>query len=52
MSERDISFQVGDQVIHWVYGLGEIIHLVEKELSGKTDKYYVVQILLAPGLSC
>jgi len=43
MSERDMSFQVGDQVIHWMYGLGEIIQLDEKELSGKTDKYYVVQ---------
>jgi CarD family transcriptional regulator len=43
MSERETSFQVGDQVIHWVYGLGEIIQLDEKELSGKTRKYYVVQ---------
>ena len=44
MSERDMSFQVGDQVIHWVYGLGEITQLDEKVLSGHTDKYYVVQI--------
>ena len=44
MSERDMSFQVGDQVIHWVYGLGEIIQLDEKVLSGHTGKYYVVQI--------
>jgi CarD family transcriptional regulator len=44
MSERDTSFQVGDQVIHWVYGLGEIIQLDEKVLSGHTEKYYVVKI--------
>ena len=44
MSELDLSFQVGDQVIHWVYGLGEIIQLDEKVLSGQTGKYYVVQI--------
>jgi RNA polymerase-interacting CarD/CdnL/TRCF family regulator len=44
MLEQDMSFQVGDQVIHWVYGLGEIIQLDEKVLSGHTDKYYVVQI--------
>ncbi|HJZ04733.1 MAG TPA: CarD family transcriptional regulator [Patescibacteria group bacterium] len=44
MSERDMSFQVGDQVIHWVYGLGEIIQLDEKVLSGHTGKYYVVQM--------
>ncbi len=44
MSERDTSFKVGDQVIHWVYGLGEIIQMDEKVLSGHSDKYYVVQI--------
>jgi RNA polymerase-interacting CarD/CdnL/TRCF family regulator len=44
MSEPDMSFQVGDQVIHWVYGLGEIIQLDEKVLSGQIGKYYVVQI--------
>ena len=44
MSERGMSFQVGDQVIHWMYGLGEIIQLDEKVLSGHTGKYYVVQI--------
>jgi len=44
MNERDMSFQVGDQVIHWVYGLGEIVQLDEKVLSGHTGKYYVVQI--------
>jgi len=44
MSEQDMPFQVGDQVIHWVYGLGEIIQLDEKVLSGHTGKYYVVQM--------
>jgi len=38
------TFRVGDDVIHWSYGLGKIIQLDEKELSGHTDKYYVVQI--------
>jgi CarD family transcriptional regulator len=44
MFEQDMAFQVGDQVIHWVYGLGEIIQLDEKVLSGKSSKYYVVQM--------
>ena len=44
MFEQDMAFQVGDQVIHWVYGLGEIIQLDEKVLSGHSDEYYVVQI--------
>lgn len=39
-----MNFQVGDQVVHWVYGLGEIIQLDEKELQGRTAQYYVVQI--------
>ena len=38
-----MSFQVGDQVIHWVHGLGEIIEIEEKVLTGHSDKYYVVQ---------
>ena len=44
MSERNMSFQVGDQVIHWVYGLGKIIRMDEKVLAGHKSKYYVVQI--------
>jgi RNA polymerase-interacting CarD/CdnL/TRCF family regulator len=44
MSEQNMAFHVGDQVIHWVYGLGEIIQLDEKKLFGHNDKYYVVQI--------
>jgi RNA polymerase-interacting CarD/CdnL/TRCF family regulator len=44
MYEQDTTFQVGDQVIHWAYGLGKIIQLDEKEFSGHTSMYYVVQI--------
>jgi CarD family transcriptional regulator len=44
MFEKNKAFQVGDQVIHWAYGLGEIIQLDEKELFGRTGKYYVVQM--------
>jgi CarD family transcriptional regulator len=44
MLEQNSSFQVGDQVIHWVYGLGDIIQIEEKVLFGHTDQYYVVQM--------
>lgn len=44
MIEQQSAFQVGDQVIHWVYGVGEIIELDEKVLSGKANHYYVVQM--------
>lgn len=40
----DTAFHVGDQVIHWVYGLGEIIQLDEKTLAGRTGQYYVLQL--------
>jgi RNA polymerase-interacting CarD/CdnL/TRCF family regulator len=39
-----MNFEVGDQVVHWTYGPGEIIQLDEKSLSGQTELYYVVQI--------
>jgi RNA polymerase-interacting CarD/CdnL/TRCF family regulator len=39
-----MNFLVGDQVVHSVYGLGEIIQLDEKKLSGRTAQYYVVRI--------
>jgi RNA polymerase-interacting CarD/CdnL/TRCF family regulator len=44
MFEKNMAFQVGDQVIHWAYGLGEIIQLDEKKLFGRVGKYYVVQM--------
>jgi CarD family transcriptional regulator len=39
-----MEFQVGDRVVHWAHGLGEIVQLDEKKLSGQTVLYYVVQI--------
>lgn len=39
-----MDFQVGDIVIHKRYGLGKIIQLDEKELSGKSRQCYVVRI--------
>lgn len=43
-AEQVSEFSIGDQVIHWVYGIGEIIDLDEKVLSGKNEPYYVVQM--------
>jgi len=39
-----LPFQVGDKVVHWSYGPGEIIQMDEKSLSGRMTKYYVVQV--------
>jgi CarD family transcriptional regulator len=39
-----MHYQVGDQVMHWNYGLGEIIQIDEKLLSGRKTRCYVVRI--------
>jgi len=39
-----MDFQVGDQVIHWTLGLGEVIGLEERSLSGESALYYLVRI--------
>jgi len=44
MTEQQTFFHVGDHVIHWAHGLGVIIQLDEKSLSGRTRQYYVVQM--------
>lgn len=36
-------YQVGEKVIHWLHGPGEIVQLDEKVLSGHKELYYVVQ---------
>jgi RNA polymerase-interacting CarD/CdnL/TRCF family regulator len=39
-----MNYAVGDQVVHWSFGLGEIVQVDEKVLSGKSNQYYVVQM--------
>jgi RNA polymerase-interacting CarD/CdnL/TRCF family regulator len=39
-----MNFQEGDTVMHWTYGLGQIIRLEERDLFGLKSLYYAVQI--------
>jgi RNA polymerase-interacting CarD/CdnL/TRCF family regulator len=39
-----MDFRVGDQVIHWTLGLGEVIGVEERALSGENMLYYMVKI--------
>jgi len=39
-----MNFRVGDAVIHWAHGLGEIIRLEEQTIGEEKKLYYVVQI--------
>jgi RNA polymerase-interacting CarD/CdnL/TRCF family regulator len=42
--EAGVDFQVGEKVVHWNYGMGEIIKLDEKLLAGQMTHCYVVRI--------
>ncbi len=39
-----MAFQVGEKVVHSSFGLGEILQIDEKEISGVPLSFYVVQI--------
>jgi RNA polymerase-interacting CarD/CdnL/TRCF family regulator len=39
-----MNFREGDPVMHWTYGLGKIVRLEQRSISGKNAVYYVVQI--------
>lgn len=39
-----MRFQVGDIVVHWAHGPGEVIQVEEKSLAGQKTWYYVVQL--------
>jgi len=39
-----VDFQVGEKVVHWNYGMGEILQLDEKPLAGQMRCCYVVLI--------
>ena len=39
-----MDFHVGDPIVHWAHGLGEIVGIEERMLSGEKTLYYVVKI--------
>jgi RNA polymerase-interacting CarD/CdnL/TRCF family regulator len=39
-----MKYHIGDQVVHWLYGLGKVTGMDEKSLAGQTRLYYVVEI--------
>jgi RNA polymerase-interacting CarD/CdnL/TRCF family regulator len=39
-----MDFRVGDSVMHWTYGLGEIVGLEERALAGQKVLYYAVKV--------
>jgi RNA polymerase-interacting CarD/CdnL/TRCF family regulator len=39
-----MNFHPGDMVMHWTYGIGQIVNLEERDLAGSKTIYYVVQV--------
>lgn len=39
-----MQYEVGDKVIHWAYGVGEIVQIDTKKLGGQDGTYYKVQV--------
>jgi len=39
-----MRFHVGDRVVHWSHGLGEVVGVEERDLTGEKKTYYVVKI--------
>lgn len=39
-----MNFQAGDTVMHWSYGLGQILRLEERDLAGSISMYYAVKV--------
>lgn len=38
-----MPFAVGDKVIHWTHGLGEVVKIEERTFQGHRAQYYVVR---------
>jgi RNA polymerase-interacting CarD/CdnL/TRCF family regulator len=39
-----MNFYKGDMVMHWTHGIGQIVNLEERALSGVKTIYYVIQM--------
>jgi RNA polymerase-interacting CarD/CdnL/TRCF family regulator len=39
-----MDFKVGDKVVHWAHGPGEVIQVEDKSLAGQTVRYYAVRV--------
>ncbi|HLO28191.1 MAG TPA: CarD family transcriptional regulator [Anaerolineales bacterium] len=39
-----MNFNTGDTVMHWTYGIGQIVNLEERDLFGSKTLYYAVQV--------
>ncbi|MCP3027635.1 CarD family transcriptional regulator [Halobacillus sp. A5] len=45
--EVDFLFQIGDNIVYPMHGVGIIKSIEEKEISGKKQEYYVINMLIS-----
>jgi len=45
--EVDYLFQIGDNIVYPMHGVGIIKAIEEKEISGKKQQYYVIKMLIS-----
>ncbi len=45
--EVDYLFQIGDNIVYPMHGVGIINSLEEKEISGEKQQYYVIRMLIS-----
>ena len=38
-----MTYKIGDWVVHWIYGLSEIINIDEKPIGGQNTRCYVIK---------
>lgn len=38
-----MTYKIGDTVVHWTYGPGEIVGIDNKGLPGQPSSYYVIE---------
>jgi CarD family transcriptional regulator len=41
-----MNYAIGDTVVHWSHGLGKVIAIDHKDLSGISQQYYVIKVEL------
>ncbi|MBN1537504.1 MAG: hypothetical protein JW908_12275 [Anaerolineales bacterium] len=39
-----MEYEVGDKVVHWAYGVGEVVKIDKKMLDGQYELYYKIQV--------
>lgn len=42
--KEPVKYKVGDTIVHWIYGMGTVVAIEQKDIAGVTQQYYVVEV--------